>query len=1038
MSGLYVNTNVNSMTAANYLTNNMGNLSGVLTRLSTGLRINSAKDDPAGLIASEVLRSEITASTAALKNTQRANGMIAMADSALGQVGDLLNDIRGLVNEAANTGAMSEAQIQANQLQIDASLDAIDRIAQSTTYMGQKLLDGTMSFQTAGLNKNEISNLVINAANFGTQPYVGVDIDVQAASTSASQVFRQAALGSDGATFKVTGNQGSQVFNFGANATTTQMAEMINASSDSTGVMAYAGAEANAGQVIVTSAGADNDIIFTAANAGFDTGNYAIKYTAGNSDGISYTVTNPTAEGGCGVIEFQLKMDEWKNAGNAQIDESSLGIFTKAVDFNATAQLIFHSTTGSDVQKVNWVFDSTPAGTPTFVYDKNKSEVTITLNSTGTTIASVISEINAQSDKTGLTAAASAAGTVLNTAVTNYTTDLRANNALNIQALTGDTKYNNTDVVYINADAAGITQTEDALFKYVDQAQRSAVSFQNVGQYVEIKAVNAGAEYNGFTFNFMTGTTTDPLAVSYDKDNKVITVSNFASTNTLAELRDAVQSITDNNGNSLFTLSLYGEDPALNPNAAKDSDFQAAIAGGVHSVAGVKVITGQNANQVGTDHGALIVTVKDNTIDANAVITAFNTTADHDLKALFSISNAKDSDGSGLLFADVTTAVPAANAIVDSSPRIYSGALTGGQNGNITNTTAKELIHFVNNDADLSKLINVELAPNSQQGNGKLTLFDSVAYTGCPYDGTAIQFLGPQGANNIEFAVNGANQALSIEFTPDVLGPSTANLAAYNANAAFTITSKNNGTEFDDMAVRFTRVINNTVPSTVGSSVTYTSGPSNAMAYANLGGSLNDTAFGTGGFNGTFIFSALGGGDAYNNVSIQASLDKSQTEAVKFSYNENTKTFNISLNNDSISLADVIDAFQQDPVNSDLRSKFQFELDYSDTYRDFNNTNVYTGTTLVANDGSMTFKTILDSSNTATLGNTGSTGGHAGGVLEIAIYDDLYSIGPDGTNTLGAVGPGATITGVPPTAVSGDMNFVLGTVQLDGKQWAFQ
>ncbi|MCL2624981.1 MAG: flagellin, partial [Planctomycetaceae bacterium] len=612
MPGLYVNTNVNSMTAANYLTNNMANLSSVLTRLSTGLRINSAKDDPAGLIASEVLRSEITASTSALKNTQRANGMIAMADSALGQVGDLLNDIRGLVNEAANTGAMSEAQIQANQLQIDASLDAIDRIATSTTYMGKKLLDGSMMFQTSGLDKNEISNLVINSANFGSMPSVGVNIDVIEAATVASQVFRQAALGSEGATFKVTGNQGSQVFSFGGNATTTQMAEQINAYTDSTGVRAFAGAEANAGQIIVTSAGADNDIIFTAAEAGFDAGNYAIKYTAGNSSGINYSVTNPTADGGPGVIEFQLKMDAWKNAGNAQIDESSLGIFTKSVQAGALPanDLTFSSTTGSDVQKVNWVFDSnTTAGTPTFVYDKNKSEVTITLNDGGAeTINMVIGAINAQSAKTGLTASSTTGASVVSAAnVTNYTTDSRVNNALNIQALTGDSKFNNTDVVFINADAAGLTITDDAEFRYVDQAQRSATSVRNgaTGQFIEIQATNAGAEYNGFEFNFTdVGGATGPLAVSYDKDNKIINVSGDLATHSLAELRDAVQSITDKDGNSLFTLSLYGSDPALNPGTTKDTDFtnpiNVAIAG--------KHTTGQNANQVGTDHGALIIT----------------------------------------------------------------------------------------------------------------------------------------------------------------------------------------------------------------------------------------------------------------------------------------------------------------------------------------------------------------------------------------------------------------------------------------------
>ncbi|MDR1270048.1 MAG: flagellin, partial [Planctomycetaceae bacterium] len=143
MTGLYVASNVQSLVSQHQINRNMADLSNILTRLSTGLRINSGKDDPAGLIASELLKSDMTATTKAISNAQRANSVIAIADSALGQVSSLLNDIRGLINEAANTGAMTVEQIAANQLQVDASLDSIDRIAKTTNYQGQLLLDGS-------------------------------------------------------------------------------------------------------------------------------------------------------------------------------------------------------------------------------------------------------------------------------------------------------------------------------------------------------------------------------------------------------------------------------------------------------------------------------------------------------------------------------------------------------------------------------------------------------------------------------------------------------------------------------------------------------------------------------------------------------------------------------------------------------------------------------------------------------------------------------------------------------------------------------
>ncbi len=161
-----INTNVPSLVAQNRLQTSNNDLQTALTRLSTGLRINSGADDPAGLIASEALRSEITSLGKAVSNTQRASQIISTADSALGQVSNLLNDIRGLVVEAANSGALSPDEIAANQLQVDSSLEAINRISQTTTFQGRKLLDGSLGFQTvAGNNFNNIADLKIDQAN---------------------------------------------------------------------------------------------------------------------------------------------------------------------------------------------------------------------------------------------------------------------------------------------------------------------------------------------------------------------------------------------------------------------------------------------------------------------------------------------------------------------------------------------------------------------------------------------------------------------------------------------------------------------------------------------------------------------------------------------------------------------------------------------------------------------------------------------------------------------------------------------------------
>jgi flagellin len=181
-----INTNVSSLVAQNTLGRSNASLNQALTRLSTGLRINTGKDDPAGLIASENLRSDITSIQRAISNTDRANQVIATADSALGQVSSLLNDIRGLVTESANDGALSPEQLAANQLQVDSSLEALNRIAQTTTFQGRRLLDGSLDFlTTAGSNFTKLSDLKIDQANLGATGSVTVDVEVTTAATKA-------------------------------------------------------------------------------------------------------------------------------------------------------------------------------------------------------------------------------------------------------------------------------------------------------------------------------------------------------------------------------------------------------------------------------------------------------------------------------------------------------------------------------------------------------------------------------------------------------------------------------------------------------------------------------------------------------------------------------------------------------------------------------------------------------------------------------------------------------------------------------------
>ncbi|MGL6227094.1 MAG: flagellin [Thermoguttaceae bacterium] len=313
-------TNIPAMTAQKALQANYAGLETSLERLSTGLRINSGKDDPAGLIASEMIRSEITGIKAAISNTSKANSMIAVADSALNQITILLNEVRGLVTEGANDAAMSPEMINANQFQIDASLDAIDRISAMTTFMGKKLLDGSLDFVTQGVPRNEIQDLTITQAQFGTKMKpLDVNVTVREAAEKAALYYTSSIL-SDGVTLSIGGNLGKAVQQFSKGSSITAIADFVNANTDVTGVMALVQSNATYGTLVTSSTGPNNDIIIRAGTAGEQAGFIEVKYTYGNDRGVVVEYGESYGAGTPATINVQLQTQAWEKARATHVD----------------------------------------------------------------------------------------------------------------------------------------------------------------------------------------------------------------------------------------------------------------------------------------------------------------------------------------------------------------------------------------------------------------------------------------------------------------------------------------------------------------------------------------------------------------------------------------------------------------------------------------------------------------------------------------------------------------------------------------------
>ncbi len=239
-----INTNVASLTAQRGLARSQKTMNETLQRLSSGLRINRGADDPAGLIASEALKAEKTGITTAIDNANRATNIIGTAEGGLTEVSNLLNQLQGLVNQSANTGALSADEISANQLQVDSILSTVNRIANSTSFQGKKLLDGSLAYSLSNAGTSAFSAISINSANLpGNKPEVVV-VQVLNSATLGKVSFAgaggSAVIGASAVTLQVAGNDGVQQLSFAASTKLSAVAAAINNITGETGVVASA------------------------------------------------------------------------------------------------------------------------------------------------------------------------------------------------------------------------------------------------------------------------------------------------------------------------------------------------------------------------------------------------------------------------------------------------------------------------------------------------------------------------------------------------------------------------------------------------------------------------------------------------------------------------------------------------------------------------------------------------------------------------------------------------------------------------------
>ena len=251
-----INTNVPSLNAQRNLSGTGGALAVSLQRLSSGLRINSAKDDAAGLAISERFSAQIIGSNQARRNANDGISLAQTAEGALKTSADILQRIRVLAVQSANA-TNSPSDRQALNDEVNALTAELDRIARTAEFNGRKMLDGSFTSAIFQVGPNANQTITATSANFTTNSYGNYRIGGRVADTAggpgdlvlgtneAGAVRAQA--GTSGGVsaipagkLTVAGGAGSFELEYPAGASAKQIAEKVNMVTQSTGVKATA------------------------------------------------------------------------------------------------------------------------------------------------------------------------------------------------------------------------------------------------------------------------------------------------------------------------------------------------------------------------------------------------------------------------------------------------------------------------------------------------------------------------------------------------------------------------------------------------------------------------------------------------------------------------------------------------------------------------------------------------------------------------------------------------------------------------------
>ncbi len=318
-----INTNVASLNSQRNLSTSQSSLNTSIQRLSSGLRINSAKDDAAGLAISDRMNAQIKGMTQATRNANDGVSMAQTAEGALSSSGDILQRVRELAVQSSNS-SNSASDRKALQTEVTQLTSELNRIANTTEFNGQKLMDGTMGTANFQVGANAGQLISMGGANFTTSTY-GNNNAVSGAPSASSTAAISAG------TITINGYQGSKQISVGSGSATSAkgVAAAINAESANTGVTATAKTEAKVSAAANSSvtiklasdnAASDPVTISFKVGANQDADGYAAAISAFNAQSAKTGVTAAYDNGGIKLTNTSganIKIDNDASSGAA-------------------------------------------------------------------------------------------------------------------------------------------------------------------------------------------------------------------------------------------------------------------------------------------------------------------------------------------------------------------------------------------------------------------------------------------------------------------------------------------------------------------------------------------------------------------------------------------------------------------------------------------------------------------------------------------------------------------------------------------------